>query len=124
MSEMAYEYDNFAASTSKVVDGVYIVKHGITYKIEVPVDKMRFTKRINVLTGEVYYPSNADRIRSMTDEELAEWIAKVLTYHTKNVANSWADVCDPQCPLYKCCNDQPYDNIEDWLKATVEEVGE
>jgi len=65
--------------------------------------------------------TNYDGIISKTPEELADWIAKVLTYHTKHAANLWADVCDPQCPLYKCCNDQPHDNIEDWLKSPVEE---
>ena len=29
--------------------------------------------------------------------------------------------CPHECPLYKCRNDQPSDNIEDWLKAPVED---
>lgn len=31
-------------------------------------------KKINITTGEIIYPTNADRIRNMTDEELAQWI--------------------------------------------------
>lgn len=59
-----------------------------------------------------YKPSNADRIRAMTDEELAEWLAEVL-FHCSNT------ICDQRCPMYKCCCDQPSDNIEDWLKQEV-----
>ncbi len=29
--------------------------------------------------------------------------------------------CPHECPLYKCRNDQPSDNIEDWLKSPVED---
>lgn len=67
----AYKYDNFKADPPRMDDGWYLVKDGMTYRVEVPINKMRFTKSINILTGEVYYPSNADRIRAMTDERLA-----------------------------------------------------
>ena len=77
MSKDSYEYSGFKRNYPKVDDGFYLVKNGITYKVDLPMDKTRFTKRINILTGEVYYPSNADRIRSMTDEELAEWITEL-----------------------------------------------
>ena len=63
--------------------------------------------------------TNADRIRSMSDYDLADWIAKVLTYHATYVRSDHDD-CNHDCPLYKCCNDQPYDNIEDWLKSPTE----
>lgn len=56
--------------------------------------------------------TNADRIRAMTDKELAEWLAEVL-FHCSNT------ICDERCPMYKCCCDQPSDNIEDWLKQEV-----
>lgn len=59
--------------------------------------------------------TNADRIRSMTDEELAEWLAEVL-FHCSNT------ICDERCPMYKCCCDQPSDNIEDWLKQEATDV--
>lgn len=61
--------------------------------------------------------SNADRIRAMSDEELAEWIADILN-HCEN--KKPAELCRMSCPLYKCCNYQPSDNIEDWLKAPME----
>ena len=77
MDEPRYEYDNFKVDPPRVDDGWYLVKDGITYKVEVTIKKWRFTKSINILTGEVYYPSNADRIRSMSDEELAEWLCDI-----------------------------------------------
>ena len=76
MSEDSYEYSGFERNCPEVDDGFYLVKNGITYKVDLPMDKTRFTKRINILTGEVYYPSNADHIRAMTDEELADEILR------------------------------------------------
>ena len=60
---------------------------------------------------ECYYfqqMTNADRIRAMTDEELAEWIAH------------------PKQPLYCCfefgnCGDDCSECILEWLKKEVEE---
>lgn len=65
--------------------------------------------------------TNGDVIRSMNNYDLADWIAKILTYHGSYVADEYHVDCNTDCPLYKCCNDQPYDNIEDWLKIPVEE---
>ena len=73
----AYEYINFKVDPPRVDDGWYLVKDGMTYRVDVPTEKWRFTKSINILTGEVYYPSNADRIRSMTDEELDKFLGEV-----------------------------------------------
>ena len=66
--------------------------------------------------------TNADRIRTMTDEELADWIADILNCHGAFSASEDFDFdrfCI-DCPLNKCCNDQPTDNIEGWLKSPVE----
>ena len=63
--------------------------------------------------------TNVDRIRAMSDEELAEWLADILN-HCDNKKPE--ELCRISCPLYKCCNDQPSDNIEDWLKAPVEDL--
>ena len=67
---------------------------------------------------EDYNPRNSkplthyDRLRAMSVEELADWLAEVL-FHCSNT------ICDERCPMYKCCCDQPSDNIEDWLKQEV-----
>ena len=73
-----YKYDNFKVDPPKVDDGWYLVKDGMTYRVDVPIKKMRFTKSINILTGEVHYPSNADCIRAMTDEELSAFLGSIV----------------------------------------------
>lgn len=112
MSEDAYECSGFERNYPEVDDGFYLVKNGITYKVDLPMDKTRFTKRINILTGEVYYPSNADRIRAMTDEELAElW---------------WERVDCGECPVHKECKLTGQDCKRlalDWLKEEVSTDG-
>lgn len=52
-------------------------------------------------------PSNADRIRSMTDEELAEWIA-----HPK-ISYCQYDICDGETDCAECALE--------WLKQEIEE---
>lgn len=69
--------------------------------------------------------THGDEIRSLSDYDLADWIAQILTYHSAYVTRAIYEYeCPHECPLYKCCNDQPSDNIEDWLKSPVEEVDE
>lgn len=110
MDEPRYEYDNFKVDQPKVDDGWYLVKDGMTYRVDVPIGKMRFTKSVNILTGEVYYPSNADRIRAMTDEELAKLLdnARVSCGGVMGGRNCMADC--RQCWL-------------DWLKQEVSTNG-
>lgn len=60
--------------------------------------------------------TNADRIRSMTDEELADFLAQITDSCFR--AGKWGD-CNLECPMWECCNDQESDNIEDWLKQEV-----
>lgn len=71
--------------------------------------------------------SNGDAIRSMNDYDLADWIAQILMYHgsfSRRPLTIDDNECPHECPLYKCCNDQPSDNIEDWLKAPADKEGE
>ena len=93
-----------------VKDDVYIVKDGVLYKIT-PKIQMPFSKRVNVMTGEVYYPSNADRIRQMTDEEQAEYIDQ----HTAEAM--WCESPPKDCPPHEEC----MKCILDWLKQEVTE---
>ena len=88
----AYKYSNFKVDPPRVADGWYLVKDGMTYRVDVPINKMRFTKSINILTGEVYYPSNADRIRAMTDEELARFLdnhGRLWGHDIVSTASDW-----------------------------------
>ncbi len=60
--------------------------------------------------------TNADSIRSMTDEELAEWLERIRLCCT-------TDLCGRSCPLVEIC----YSNAEapketlDWLRQEAEE---
>lgn len=63
--------------------------------------------------------TNGDVFRSMNNYDLADWIAKVLMYHGLVERHPYLN-CDKNCPLYKCCNDQPTDNIEGWLDLPAE----
>ena len=69
--------------------------------------------------------TNGERIRYMSDYDMADWIANILSYHSmfvRSLSRVGIDAeCDSECPLYKCCNDQPIDNIEGWLKAPEEQ---
>ena len=51
---------------------------------------------------------NADKIRSMTDKELADWIAEII--------DCW------HCPVYdKCCQPKKCNEIiKDWLQQEAE----
>lgn len=109
MSRQMYEYENFKAHTPKVDDGWYLVKNGITYKVDIPIDKMRFTKSVNILTGEVYYPTNADRIRAMSDDELANFLDRVEMGDI-DYSKTFCDLCDG---FYDCHEDC----LVGWLKA-------
>jgi hypothetical protein len=63
-----------AAEGGRVMeDGTYIVKDGAVYKID-PKINLPYGRRVNVQTGEVYYPTKADRLRNMTDDELAHFL--------------------------------------------------
>ena len=81
------------------------------------------TVRDMCLEQNIKPQTNADRIRAMTDEELADWIADILHCHGAFAASEDFDFdrfCI-DCPLNKCCNDQPTDNIEGWLKSPVKD---
>ena len=59
--------------------------------------------------------TNADRIRSMSDEELSAFLNKiVVNHHIKN-----ADNCN-HCPL-KCAKPCDTDGLLEWLKQEVSE---
>ena len=58
----------------------------------------------------VTHKTNADRIRSMSDEEIAKWICSIMT----------AECCDQRCPGRDICN--PGSNgLVKWMKQPVKE---
>lgn len=62
------------------------------------------------------HATNADRIRAMTDEDLAEWIERIRVL----CAN---DGCGRACSLYEICYSMAIEPVEtlDWLKQEVDE---
>ena len=61
--------------------------------------------------------TNADRIRKMSDEELAEFLSKITYYCTGRKCSA---VCDKDCPLgtSEGCNEIC---LKDWLQSEAEE---
>lgn len=54
--------------------------------------------------------TNADRIRAMSDEELAGWLCRLMT----------AECCDQRCPGRDICN-LGDNGLVKWMKQPVEE---
>lgn len=75
----------------------------------------RHDPQAHIIEEEKHF-TNADRIRAMSDEELATFINKiVVNHHIKN-----ADNCN-HCPL-KGATPCDTEGIIDWLKQPAEEV--
>ena len=78
-------------------------------------DKEALNMVINALTAEISKKpkSNADRIRQMTDEELAEWLNGICN---RCISDSGCT----GCPIYDGCA-ADVDWQEKWLKQEVSE---
>ena len=59
--------------------------------------------------GEVSTTTNGDKIRSMTDEELAKWLCSIMT----------VECCDCTCPGRDVCT--KHNGLDKWLKQEVQE---
>ena len=88
-------------------DGMYLVKDGVTYQVT-PRIKIPLAKMVNLMTGEVTYPTNADRIRAMSDKELKEF----LFSH---------DFCYKPFQEEIFCEDECKPCLAEWLKAEASE---
>lgn len=62
------------------------------------------------ICGSVVPITNADRIRVMSDEELAEWMCSLMT----------AECCDQRCPARDICN-LGDNGLVKWMKQPAEE---
>ena len=62
--------------------------------------------------------THLEEIQKMSAFELADLFEQIMD----NCFNyGRCGECDEECPMYECCNDSPYDNIEDWLNSEVDE---
>lgn len=80
-------------------DGFYAVKNGDMYKITLPEPVFKGAKTIKL---QLRPETNAERIRSMTDEELASCITD--------------DLCDRVCHSPLSCDGNCETQVLDWLK--------
>jgi len=63
--------------TNELEKGLYGISGDKTlYKLSLKADFPLWSRSYNLMTGEVHYPTNRDRLRHMTNEELAEWLAE------------------------------------------------
>lgn len=61
--------------TNKLEPGYYGISEDKTlYKLSLRADLPLWSRSYNLTTGEVHYPTNRDRLRHMTDEELADFL--------------------------------------------------
>ena len=100
---------------AELEDGTYMIRNGQLYKIELPESffKVKGAKTVKIPKFEVIpisKPSNADQIRSMTDEKLAEFLFRKERH------------CPTDGNIMKCGS---YETCEDcwltWLKQEIEE---
>ena len=94
---------------AELEDGTYMIRNGQLYKIELPESffKVKGAKTVKIPKFEVIpisKPSNADRIRAMTDDEMASAIRNPCDFST-HIPSEWCRSrrCGFQCTL-------------DWLK--------
>lgn len=86
------------------------VLNGVTYCDSVPCS----------LKYEIPKQTNADRIRSMTDEELAEFIFSQVKAKCSNHDCVGADFCYYHADMNGTCGSGCEQAIEKWLKADSE----
>lgn len=108
MSEKVYDLKDFP-------EGVYVVKAGMIYKVTPKIATL-VSKRVNIFTGEVTYPTNGDKIRNMGDKDFAKWFCDDVVQmscshcpalHTECCEEGWAEDC--------------HDRFMKWLKSEVKD---
>lgn len=91
-------------------DGAYLIRDGNVYAVDWAY-AWKPTKTVNIFTGDVHYPSNAERIKHMTDEELENFLGLV----------SWED--EPWCEYRRDCDENMKcrECLREWLKQEAAE---
>lgn len=64
--------------------------------------------------------TNADRIRSMSDEELAEWLTNMCEFMNQEDEEPYKSIYNIDTEKEKIVHDS-YGSIMDWLQSEVEE---
>ena len=92
-------------SIENIADGFFAVKEGKLYRVEFPVN-LKPSKWIDVITGDVHYPTNADRIKSMSTDELANFLEVQIWDLPWCDADAEVDPESKKCKKWdcvKCC---------------------
>ena len=102
---------------SKILpDGVYIVRDKRLYKVDFyePIFENCKTVKVEIPNFEVLPMTNADRIRAMSDEELAQfiWNRDIDIVEKSAVAGHFTFTVD---------REECFKNVLDWLKKEAEE---
>lgn len=67
-----------------------------------------------------YSRTNADRIRTMTDEELAEWLTNMCDFINPDDEEPYKSIYNIDTEKEETVHDS-YGSIMDWLQSEVEE---
>ncbi len=90
-------------------DGNYIVKDGEIFEVQIDIPRMMGAEVIHVALKDFKKQTNADRLRMMSDEELADFIT--ARHYT------------PHCPVPWC--EESAENCEEcwlnWLRKEAED---
>lgn len=62
--------------------------------------------------------NKGDVIRSYDNYHLAEFLAQIMD---SCAWNGSCGECDEDCPMYDCCNNSPFDNVEEWLDSEAQD---
>lgn len=103
----------FTADTVKIIIQIY---EGLIRRFEYETDKENLKRLQDAEIGKSQRKqSNADRIRGMTDEELATMLCNTCTYN-KGEDPMFSIWVDREISMY-----HSYGDILEWLKQTVED---
>lgn len=72
-------------------DGSYIVKDGELYEVQIDIPRMMGAEVIHVALKDFKKQTNADRIRSMSDEELLTTICVLSSQLRNKTTEQWLD---------------------------------
>ena len=85
----------------------------LRYIASMHVDKCRAEAELRELKNKRYSRTNADRIRSFSDEELAEFLEKIVSGNRDEIGINCGN---SKCEEWKCT-----ECISKWLQSEVEE---
>lgn len=91
-------------------DGNYIVKDGEIYEVQIDIPRMMGAEVIHIALKDFKKQTNADRIRRMSDEELAEVISGLGDCDTCYLYHR-------RCSMNISCKDA----VLEWLRKEAED---